>query len=93
MANHLNSFGITMYEVLFEIRPYSYDDSDDCSLFNLGLKAINGHRPNIPSIPLTGSEEKYVELMFRCWDQNQHARPSFQEIYVKMENNVLSLLD
>lgn len=75
-----------MYEMLYEIRPYSNDDMNDCSLFNLGFKVMNGYRPTLLlMISLNDSEKKYVELMKRCWHQDQENRPSFHEIYDEIE--------
>jgi hypothetical protein len=80
-----------MYEVLFEIRPYD-NENIDFNLFELGFKVMNGYRPIIPDIIFTESEKKYIELMKRCWDQNPLHRPSCQEIYIEIENNVIGSL-
>lgn len=82
-----------MYEVLFEKRPYCDDNNMDFNLFNLGSSIINAHRPTIPQITFNESEKKYIELMMKCWTQDQSLRPSCKEIYIEMNNNILSLLD
>src|SRR4051812_34523797 len=75
----ITSFGITMYELIFETRPYSNiqaADAYNCSLFNLGFQVMNGQRPTIPNVELNPVEEKLVSLMTRCWDQDPEKRPS-----------------
>ena len=84
------SFGIIMYEVLFEIRPYSsFEDTGDknepISLFHLGIEVMNGKRPEIPNIQLSNTEQEYISLMKKCWNHNPSIRPSFLEIHKEME--------
>lgn len=69
------SFGMVMYELFFEIKPYSSDVSFD-NLFALGFKVASGARPEILPGEYTEDETRYIELMKLCWgDQDQ--RPSF----------------
>jgi serine/threonine protein kinase len=92
------SFAVIMYELLFELRPFSSvrrvtqtsaedeDDMDDISsMFNLGFAVMKGRRPNIPEIALSDLEQQYVSLMISCWDQDPNQRPSFVDIFQAME--------
>jgi serine/threonine protein kinase len=89
------SFGITTYEVFFEIRPYSSikrighvtdeEEEEYSSLFNLGYKVLSGYRPAVPLLDYSEQETKYLEIMRRCWDQESKNRPSFSEVYSLME--------
>jgi serine/threonine protein kinase len=89
------SFGVTMYEVFFEIAPYSSisnigKSADEepvvTSLFNLGYKVLTGYRPQVPSLEYTDAEQKYLALMVQCWDQENSERPSFEYMYKEMES-------
>jgi hypothetical protein len=84
-----------MYEIFFELRPYSSiksiselqddDDTEVLSLFNLGFKVISGYRPAVPQLDYTANEQAYLDLMVKCWDQDPHIRPSFDQIYLELE--------
>jgi alpha-tubulin suppressor-like RCC1 family protein len=92
------SFGIIMYEVFFEILPYSSvkrtyfgevdedDITDAINIYPLGAQVIRGKRPEIPDVPLTEAEKMYIELMKKAWDESPLARPSFEGIFKQMES-------
>ncbi|KAL0477073.1 hypothetical protein AKO1_006130 [Acrasis kona] len=92
------SFSICMYELFFEVRPYtnidvtfflseneSTSEYDFGNLFNLGFQVMNGARPAIPNVALNDAERDYVDLMVRCWDTKPKNRPRFDEIFACME--------
>jgi hypothetical protein len=84
-----------MYEMFFEIRPYSSikliseqedeEDNELMSLFNLGFKVISGYRPTVPQLDYSAKEQRFLDVMVKCWDQDQHVRPSFDQIYLELE--------
>lgn len=89
------SFGIIMYELFFEVLPYSKtnvfdenkeeDDGTFVSLFQLGHRVINGTRPLLPDVELSEREQKYVEIMKECWKHDFEQRPSFSEILTELQ--------
>ncbi|KAL0477987.1 serine/threonine-protein kinase [Acrasis kona] len=73
------SFGMIMYEVLFEIKPFSHvpDDSDVFkNVFEWKQQVLEGRRPYIPTIHSTD----YINIMTRCWQSDPSKRPTYQEI-------------
>jgi serine/threonine protein kinase len=77
------SFGIIMYELFFEQKPYMESD-EVMSIFKLGSEVIHGRRPAIPEDiihNLSVKEKKYLELMQLCWHQEELQRPTFLELY------------
>lgn len=72
------SFGIVIWEILSEKKPYE-EYTDDLNVqTNLRNKVVKGERPNINHVK--GYSKEIVELMQRCWEQNPKDRPFFEEI-------------
>ncbi|KAL0488734.1 hypothetical protein AKO1_015812 [Acrasis kona] len=94
------SFGVIMWELFFEKRPYctangGFDSTTTASSFGssesldeygmnpwtLGLNVSRGLRPTIPEIPsLTPNEVVYIDLLKKCWNQDQSQRPTMAEV-------------
>eukprot|EP00002_Diphylleia_rotans_P000123 TRINITY_DN1006_c0_g1_i15.p1 TRINITY_DN1006_c0_g1~~TRINITY_DN1006_c0_g1_i15.p1 ORF type:complete len:458 (+),score=106.05 TRINITY_DN1006_c0_g1_i15:183-1376(+) len=66
------SFGIMMWEVVSRDRPYANQDP-----LRLNLEIVNGLRPTPPR----NAEAALVQLMNKCWDGDEKARPGFAEIH------------
>ncbi|KAL0490990.1 serine/threonine-protein kinase [Acrasis kona] len=72
------SFGIVMFEVMFEYGAYS---DDFVSVFGMIEKVRNGVYPQInQDVISTESQVRYVELMKTCWSIDPDERPSFSKI-------------
>ncbi|KAL0482922.1 hypothetical protein AKO1_014125 [Acrasis kona] len=91
------SFGIVMYEILFERQPFQTDEPDAMSTRESGVSmfpsmialsievAQKGRRPVVPvDVNMTAVEEQYVALMQLCWRQDPNERPSFKEVFEKL---------
>ena len=80
------SFGIVMYELLFEKLPYSDENvNDTLDMFLLATQISQGRRPSIPIREYTEHEQSLVQLMQYCWSQNAQDRPNFKEIHNNLE--------
>jgi len=82
------SFGIFLFELLFQKEPYDKDIQKKFALKSF----INGIsegtlRPNLREDDLNKSKglEKLVELMVLCWNSNPSKRPNFSEIVLYLE--------
>ncbi|KAL0484210.1 shkC [Acrasis kona] len=77
------SFGIVMYEVLFNKQAYN----EHKSLFSFYEEVKRGERPLVPSSNFFTSNETmtYIELMKQCWSHQKHERPSFGEVTERIE--------
>jgi serine/threonine protein kinase len=93
------SFGIIMYELMFEIQPYSKINQAENvnghfnNLFNLGFEVLNGKRPEIPELQFLEGEQLYTDLMQKCWDSIAELRPSFLGIHnqLKLIHDIYSI--
>ncbi len=75
------SFGILMYEVLFQKSAY-----EDANTFKLGIDVINGKRPLIPEDGILDvNEKRYIALMQKCWAKEPLDRPAFETIQEELE--------
>ncbi|XP_034460785.1 ankyrin repeat and protein kinase domain-containing protein 1 [Hippoglossus hippoglossus] len=76
------SFGIVMWEILTQQKPYA-----GCSVTTVLLQVSQGKRPCTEMIP----EEKpcecdpLISLMQKCWDQDRRKRPLFSDTVIKTE--------
>lgn len=78
-ANDVYSFAIIVYEMLSGKKVFD----EDFSMKTI-FKVISGMRPTIPdSIP-----EVYRNLIHACWHSDVEARPTFDEIYNTIKNNL-----
>nr|XP_019943566.1 PREDICTED: ankyrin repeat and protein kinase domain-containing protein 1 [Paralichthys olivaceus] len=84
------SFGIVMWEILTQQKPYA-----GCSVTKVLLQVSHGKRPCMEMIP----EEKpcecdpMISIMQTCWDQDHRKRPLFSDTVMKTEalNEVLKI--
>uniref|UniRef100_A0A8C3SDN9 Ankyrin repeat and kinase domain containing 1 n=1 Tax=Chelydra serpentina TaxID=8475 RepID=A0A8C3SDN9_CHESE len=82
------SFGIVIWEVLMQKKPYS---GDNMMAIIVGISA--GRRPCLESVCVEwpGECQQMVDLMKRCWDQDPKKRPRFTDIPVETDM-LLSLM-
>ena len=78
------SFGIIMYEVLFEVTPYSNLALD--SILTLALEIIKGRRPTYPEDANYSNDElDFLQLMQQCWSAKPDDRPMFSEVLTRLD--------
>jgi len=80
------SFGILMWELFFEERPYVSETEYISG--SLEQQIILGRRPIVPDKSWSNQESIYLALMQQCWDENPNARPIFKEIFEQLENMI-----
>jgi serine/threonine protein kinase len=77
------SFGIVMYELFFEKKPFIDPSQEFGSMWSLGIEIANeGRRPLLPA-DMNGysdNEITYLDVMQRCWSSDPVERPSFDDI-------------
>lgn len=100
-SSDVYSFGIVMYELFFEIKPFQSGSINPAVInpVNIGIMvAQNGLRPPIPDQSneryqsFSAEEIEYLGIMKECWDQNKSARPTFEDVHsrlTKIANNDL----
>ena len=75
------SFGISMFEVLTCMKPYS-DNVDKTTNPFVFMKSIQkGMRPGPPFF----KPKDVMNLITRCWAEDPKQRPSIQEVYCNLE--------
>ncbi|XP_054460584.1 ankyrin repeat and protein kinase domain-containing protein 1 [Anoplopoma fimbria] len=76
------SFGIVMWEILTQQKPYT-----GCSMTTVLLQVSNGKRPCVKMIPEQKPKEcdNMIDIMRQCWDQDHRKRPQFSETVRKIE--------
>jgi len=87
------SFGIMMFNFLLDTDdPYNTaGNKDPFFAFKVGDLVEQGLRPEIPSdFEVNESNEWFVELMKKCWDENPKNRPSAKQIVSLFEKNLSS---
>src|SRR5436190_1512937 len=72
-AADIYSFGMIMYFVATNKKPFSNCAHDHCLILNI----CNGQRPEIDDLV---APKCYIDLMRKCWDSNKDNRPSAFEI-------------
>ena len=73
------SFGILIYYLITEIKPFSsYSDKE-----KMLLDISNGKRPEIPK----NVDEEWKNLIITCWNQEPDLRPNFTQICRILESN------
>jgi len=72
------SFAVVMWEVLTRQQPWDHIEQ----LMMIYEQVQHGGRLDIPDAYSYGSEaqQRYCDLLVRCWDHNLELRPSFPEI-------------
>uniref|UniRef100_A0A3B5MB06 Ankyrin repeat and kinase domain containing 1 n=1 Tax=Xiphophorus couchianus TaxID=32473 RepID=A0A3B5MB06_9TELE len=94
------SFGIVIWEILTQQKPYT-----GCSVTKVLLQVSKGKRPCLEMIPEKRPEEcdELICIMQQCWDKNPQMRPLFAVISISVlcfpftddqhgENSILSML-
>ncbi|XP_070685906.1 ankyrin repeat and protein kinase domain-containing protein 1 [Pempheris klunzingeri] len=76
------SFGIVMWEILTQQKPYT-----GCSVTTVLLQVSHGKRPCEEMIPEHKPREsdQMIGIMTQCWDQDHRKRPQFSDIVRKTE--------
>ncbi|NXP23077.1 ANKK1 protein, partial [Scytalopus superciliaris] len=76
------SFGIVIWEVLMQKKPYA-----GANMMAIIVKVAAGKRPGLELITddWPGECQQMVDLMKRCWDQDPKQRPSFSDIPVETD--------
>ena len=78
------SFGILMYEVVTDNVPYPLFENGKMTLFQFTNKIVHeNYRPKF-NFPVKKSIKKLIE---RCWSNNSHERPTFEEIFKMLAYN------
>ncbi|XP_009809236.1 ankyrin repeat and protein kinase domain-containing protein 1 [Gavia stellata] len=82
------SFGIVIWEVLMQKKPYA-----GANMMAIIVKVAAGKRPCLEPVrdDWPGECQQMVDLMKRCWDQDPKQRPSFTDIPVETDM-LLSLI-
>ncbi|XP_075892170.1 ankyrin repeat and protein kinase domain-containing protein 1 isoform X2 [Nelusetta ayraudi] len=76
------SFGILIWEILTQQKPYA-----GCSVTTVLLQVSHGKRPNVDMIPEQRPQEcnQMISVMKQCWDQEDRKRPPFSDTVKKTE--------
>ncbi|KAK8834412.1 hypothetical protein M9Y10_013322 [Tritrichomonas musculus] len=90
--NHYNSrsdvysFGILMYEVITESKPFPLFQEKNAMTINQFKENVvrNNYRPEFKS-PIKKSFQNLIE---RCWSNDYKKRPTFEEIFNKLAFNI-----
>ncbi|XP_069886846.1 receptor-interacting serine/threonine-protein kinase 4 isoform X2 [Dipodomys merriami] len=78
------SFAIVIWGVLTQKKPFS----DEKNILHIMVKVVKGLRPELPPIcrPRPRACSNLIHLMQRCWHEDPHERPTFQEITSETED-------
>uniref|UniRef100_A0A8D0CY71 Ankyrin repeat and kinase domain containing 1 n=1 Tax=Sander lucioperca TaxID=283035 RepID=A0A8D0CY71_SANLU len=76
------SFGIVMWEILSQQKPYA-----GCSMTTVLLQVSHGKRPCVEVIPEQKPREcdQMIDIMRQCWDQDHRKRPQFSDLKLSKE--------
>ncbi|XP_029302699.1 ankyrin repeat and protein kinase domain-containing protein 1 [Cottoperca gobio] len=76
------SFGIVMWEILTQHKPYA-----GCSMTTVLLQVSHGKRPSVEMIPKPKPRkcDQMISIMTHCWDQDCQKRPQFSDTVRKTE--------
>ncbi|NXO92503.1 ANKK1 protein, partial [Certhia brachydactyla] len=76
------SFGIVIWEVLMQKKPYA-----GANMMAIIVKVAAGKRPGLELVrdDWPGECHQMIDLMKRCWDQDPKQRPSFADIPVETD--------
>ncbi|KAM9693490.1 receptor-interacting serine/threonine-protein kinase 4 [Trichechus inunguis] len=78
------SFAIVLWGVLTQKKPFA----DEKNILHIMVKVVKGHRPELPPVCRARPRacSNLIRLMQRCWQDDPHARPTFQEITSETED-------
>ncbi|KAM7399472.1 hypothetical protein PAMP_018743 [Pampus punctatissimus] len=76
------SFGIVMWEILTQQKPYA-----GCSITTVLIQVSHGKRPSLEMLPEQKPHEcdQIISIMEQCWDQDHRKRPQFSDTVRKTE--------
>nr|XP_040048378.1 ankyrin repeat and protein kinase domain-containing protein 1 isoform X1 [Gasterosteus aculeatus aculeatus] len=76
------SFGIVMWEILTQQKPYA-----GCSVTTVFLQVSQGKRPSVEMIPEPKPQEcdQMMDIMGQCWSEDHRKRPQFSDTVRKTE--------
>ena len=80
------SFGISFFEVLTCMKPYSNNVDKTRNLFVLVQEILKGMRPGPP---LT-KQKDVMDLITSCWEADPEKRPSIQKVLAILESIIES---
>ncbi|RHZ82489.1 hypothetical protein Glove_109g205 [Diversispora epigaea] len=70
------SFGGIMYEMATGNQPFSHQAHDTYLIIDI----CNGVRPKVPDMMLNLIPKCYLDMMYRCWDDDPSKRPTAHEL-------------
>ncbi|KAM9253189.1 receptor-interacting serine/threonine-protein kinase 4 [Dugong dugon] len=78
------SFAIVLWGVLTQKKPFA----DEKNILHIMVKVVKGHRPELPPVCRARPRacSNLIRLMQRCWQDDPHTRPTFQEITSETED-------
>jgi serine/threonine protein kinase len=75
------SFGVTMFSVCAQAKPYAEPTFAQLNMWTLRDRIVGGYRPSIPLATLASAPYVAISLMKKCWHKDPASRPaSFREI-------------
>ena len=78
------SFGILMYQIVTDCRPYPLFDKGKIKEFRLNQKIVDeNYRPTF-NFPVKKALKKLIE---KCWSKDPKNRPTFEEIFNRLAYN------
>jgi serine/threonine protein kinase len=72
------AYGIVLFEILTQTLPWT-ELPQRFFMNRLSEAVLSGKRPTVPAGAVC-ADERYVELMEKCWAQQGKDRPSFRDV-------------
>lgn len=88
-ANDVYAFGMVMYELCNTKCRFPWDEeitSVHLSIESIKQYVTKGERPKLPTEQEHGMPKRFLELMQKCWSQDQKARPVITDIVQELED-------
>jgi serine/threonine protein kinase len=87
------SFGIIMFEILFQKSPYTLQEMSNLDNFKREVK--NGKRPNLEQFGNIKDSNLLilVGLMKQCWNSEKNKRPTVEEIIERLRDSISGLMN
>jgi serine/threonine protein kinase len=73
------AYGIVLFEILTQALPWTEIPSK-FFMTSLTEAVLGGKRPTVPEEGVVCPDERYVELMEKCWAQQAVDRPAFRDV-------------